>query len=103
MIYSATFHVRKPCDTIGCSCNTGRRFIAYSHRPTKAQLIAVEPHAERIVLECKMESYLQGAVQFRSVSAKTIRRLHAGVNGRRVDSWTTWMAISTTHHALTCR
>ena len=85
-IYTARFTVSKPCDVIGCSCNFGTRYIAYSYKPTKQELIKVEPHVERVELSKK-------EVGQSPVWTIAFKRLHAGINGRRKDSFSTYFGV----------
>lgn len=84
-IYSATFYVSTPCAVIGCSCKTGKRYISFSYKPSKQDLIKHEPGLDRVEVEKKLNG--------QTIHIEAFKRLHKGVNGRKTDSFSNWFSV----------
>lgn len=91
-IYSATFYVKKPCGVIGCSCATGKRYISFSHKPSKTDLLKHEPHLERVEVE-KVDMNYRGRGERVVIRIEAFKKLHKGINGRKTDGYSRWFGV----------
>lgn len=89
-IYCVDIVVKTPCGVIGCQCDRvvagiRSRYVAYSYRPTKIDIIKWEPGLEYATITRKDGDNITWKRRF--------KRLHAGVNGRRKDAWSGWYNV----------